>query len=131
MKILKSRQDLEDSYSQNLDIKLLHKAYEIMKILDDSYGENRDINVDHGGYILIVESQEDLAELVQHTGYNSLDDHIFEFVDRFNWGYHALVLKSAEFAISVLFKMDSLSEREKTILESFEDIGNLTIELLR
>ena len=45
-------------------IKILKEySIEIINVLDDNYGENRDIYKDLGGYVLVVESVEDVKEL--------------------------------------------------------------------
>ncbi|MDM1012523.1 hypothetical protein [Clostridium perfringens] len=45
-------------------IKILKEySIEIINVLDDNYGENRDIDKDLGGYVLVVESVEDVKEL--------------------------------------------------------------------
>ena len=62
-------------------IKILKEySIEIINVLDDNYGENRDIDKDLGGYVLVVESVEDLKNLKIYT-----ERHILEYTDEIKY----------------------------------------------
>ena len=50
--------DLSDYY-----IEVIKSISETIDILNENYGENRDVDKDLGGYVLIVESIEDIKDL--------------------------------------------------------------------
>jgi hypothetical protein len=115
MKTINYRSDIK-TIPNSLHPELVNKANEILDILDEYYGPNRDVFEGGGGYILIIEAAEDFENLKDHTGYEELEDHLFEFVDPYEWGYHALLLKLAEFSISLLMTNESLSNKHRMFL---------------
>lgn len=42
---------------------MLKETEEIITLLDENYGVNRDVDKDLGGYIALLESKEDIAEI--------------------------------------------------------------------
>ena len=42
---------------------MLKEAQEIIRLLNDNYGTNRDVDKGLGGYIALLESKEDVAEI--------------------------------------------------------------------
>lgn len=61
--------DLEDDISRRIE--------EQLKILDESYGTERSIDSDLGGYVLILETKDDVIEVKE----NIVKDIIPEYVD--------------------------------------------------
>ena len=77
-------------------------------ILDENYGENRHVEKDLGGYILLVESEEDVVELVDRME-NQFT--IPEFVDVISCSdgisyTHTLFLLSSDYSVSVFCPLD-------------------------
>ena len=85
------------------DKKILVKIRGIIQILDDNYKEGRDIDKDLGGYILIVESIDDIKELKNGI----LQDIVPEYTDKIicseGVNYNSsLFLLSSDFSIVVI-----------------------------
>ena len=47
----------------NYPTEVIKNISETIEILNENYGENRDVDKDLGGYVLVVESIEDVKEL--------------------------------------------------------------------
>jgi len=73
IKLYKKEQleELKEKYSNEM----LKEAEEIMALLDDNYGVNRDVDQDLGGYIAILESKEDVAEIKDNSIKGLLPEH--------------------------------------------------------
>ena len=84
-------------------IKILKEySIEIINVLDDNYGENRDIDKDLGGYVLIVESMEDVKDLKNEM----LKDILSEYTDEIIYSegvndISSLFLLSSDFSVVV------------------------------
>ncbi|MBI6015601.1 hypothetical protein [Clostridium perfringens] len=57
---------------------VIKSIYETIDILNENYGENRDVDKDLGGYVLVVESLEDIKELKN----GMLKDLLPEYTDK-------------------------------------------------
>lgn len=64
---------------------MLQEAKEIVTLLDENYGADRQVDKDLGGYIIILESKEDVEEIkansikglfTEYTDYIKSDDGI-------------------------------------------------------
>ena len=74
--------------------KELHKVLlEVTAILDGEYGENRDADCDLGGYVLLIQSKEELKMLMQiHIDVeNATPEHVGQG-DRFNVPAHRIAM---------------------------------------
>ena len=108
IKLYKKEQleELKEKYSKEM----LKVAEEIITLLDDNYGANRDVDKDLGGYIALLESKEDVAEIKA----NSIKGLLPEYTDiiKGNDGidyYESLFLLSDDYSI-VVFSTKELNE---------------------
>lgn len=62
----------------NYPIEVIQSISETIDILNENYGENRDVDKNLGGYVLIVESIEDVKELKN----GMLKDILPEYTDK-------------------------------------------------
>lgn len=60
-----------------LEVNVISTIEEQLNILDESYGTDRDINADLGGYVLVLETKDDVIEAKE----NILKGIIAEYVD--------------------------------------------------
>ena len=60
-----------------LEVNVISTIEEQLNILDESYGVGRDIDEDLGGYVLVLETKNDVIEVKE----NILKDVIAEYVD--------------------------------------------------
>lgn len=60
-----------------LEVNVISTIEEQLNILDESYGAKRNIDADLGGYVLVLETKEDVIEVKE----NILKDIIPEYVD--------------------------------------------------
>ena len=60
-----------------LEVNAISTIEEQINILDESYGAERDIDADLGGYVLVLETKDDVIEVKE----NILKDIIAEYVD--------------------------------------------------
>ena len=95
-------------------IEIIRNMSETIDILDKNYGENREIDKDLGGYVLVVESKDDVKELKN----GMLKDTIPEYTDKIicSEGVNytsSLFLLSSDFSIVVI----SNEELSKFLLE--------------
>lgn len=80
---------------------------EITIILDYEYGTSRDIDKELGGYILIIESKEELLQLKKI--YMDINNLIPEYVDKIitskgeTW-INALILLNNDFGVTLMMK---------------------------
>ncbi len=87
----------------NYHIEVIKSISETVNILNENYGENRDVDKDLGGYVLIVESIEDVNELRN----GMLEDIIPEYTDEIicSEGINytsTLFLLSSDFSVVVI-----------------------------
>lgn len=61
----------------DLEVVLTNAIKEQLKILDTNYGDERNIDADLGGYVLVLETKDDIIEAKE----NMLKDIIVEYVD--------------------------------------------------
>ncbi|SHH84008.1 hypothetical protein SAMN02745135_02355 [Caloranaerobacter azorensis DSM 13643] len=99
---------------KDLPKEVLGVIREIAATLDTYYGENRDVDNEDGGYVLIIESEEDIEKLEEFDIY--LDEEIYpEYVDRIkveegeDW-INVLILCNNEFGISLIMPISIAPE---------------------
>ncbi|MDU1006314.1 MAG: hypothetical protein E7A63_14775 [Clostridium butyricum] len=97
---------LKEKYSKEM----LQEAEEIIVLLDENYGTNRDVDKDLGGYIALLESKEDVAEIKA----NSIKGLLPEYADIINGDngidyYSSLFLLSDDYSV-VVFSTKELHE---------------------
>jgi len=83
---------------------------EIIEILDGNYGANRNVDKDLGGYIVILESKEDVVEIKANTIKGLLPEYtdIIKSDDGIDY-YSSLFLLSDDYSI-VVFSTKELHE---------------------
>lgn len=108
IKLYKKEQleELKEKYSKEI----LKEAEEIITLLDNNYGANRDVDKDLGGYIALLESKEDVAEIKA----NSIKGLFLEYTDIIKSDdgidyYSSLFLLSDDYSI-VVFSTKELHE---------------------
>lgn len=91
------------------NLQLPQEVVEVIKgiaaILDAEYGENRDVDGGNGGYVIVIETKEDLEKLKEI--YIDLDDVIAEYVDKIvvkdEEAYtNSLIICNNDFTISLI-----------------------------
>ncbi|MDH5093530.1 hypothetical protein [Clostridium perfringens] len=87
----------------NYTIEVIKIISEAINILNENYGENRDVDKDLGGYVLIVESIEDVKELKN----GMLKDILPEYTDKIKCSEgvnytSSLFLLSSDFSVVVI-----------------------------
>lgn len=87
----------------NYTIEVIKIISEAINILNENYGENRNVDKDLGGYVLIVESIEDVKELKN----GMLKDILPEYTDKIicSEGVNytsSLFLLSSDFSVVVI-----------------------------
>ncbi|AVK51444.1 hypothetical protein AXY43_13810 [Clostridium sp. MF28] len=90
--------------------KMLQEAEEIIALLDENYGANRDVEKDLGGYIALLESKEDVAEIKANSIKGLLPEYtdIIKSDDGIDY-YSSLFLLSDDYSI-VVFSTKELHE---------------------
>lgn len=68
---------VSDLIETELEVNVVSAIEEQLNILDDSYGAERNVNTDLGGYVLVLETKEDVIEAKKYT----LKDIISEYID--------------------------------------------------
>ncbi|MDK0537452.1 hypothetical protein QTH16_05090 [Clostridium perfringens] len=68
---------ISDLIGMELEVNVIATIEEQLNILDESYGAERNIDADLGGYVLVLETKDDVIEVKQ----NILKDIIAEYVD--------------------------------------------------
>ena len=98
----------------NYPIEVIKSISKIIDILNENYGENRDVDKNLGGYVLVVESIEDVKELKNGMLKNILPEYtdIIECSEGVNWT-SSLFLLSSDYAIVVV----TTEELSKFLLE--------------
>ncbi|EKQ55884.1 MULTISPECIES: hypothetical protein [unclassified Clostridium] len=99
-------EELKEKYLKEV----IEEVEEIITLLNDNYGANRDVDKDLGGYIALLESKEDVAEIKA----NSIKGLLPEYTDiiRSDDGidyYSSLFLLSDDYSI-VVFSTKELHE---------------------
>ena len=91
----------------NYPIEVIKSISKIIDILNENYGENRDVDKNLGGYVLVVESIEDVKELKNGMLKNILPEYtdIIECSEGVNWT-SSLFLLSSDFVIVVVCTED-------------------------
>ncbi|QIB27928.1 hypothetical protein [Caloranaerobacter azorensis] len=99
---------------KDLPKEVLEVVRGIVATLDTYYGENRDLDSEDGGYVLIIQSEEDIEKLEEFDIY--IDEEIYpEYVDRIkveegeDW-INALILCNNEFGISLIIPISIAPE---------------------
>ena len=83
-------------------------------ILNENYGENRDVDKDLGGYVLVVESLEDVKELKNGMLKDILPEYTDEIICSEGVNYtSSLFLLSSDFSVVVIAE----EELSKILLE--------------
>ncbi|WWU64759.1 hypothetical protein QJR26_17430 [Clostridium baratii] len=84
-------------------IEVIQSISETIDILNENYGENRDVDKDLGGYVLVVESIEDVKELKNGMLKNILPEYIDEIKCSEGVNYtSSLFLLSNDFSVVVI-----------------------------
>lgn len=108
IKLYKKQQleELKTKYSNEM----LHEAEEIIVTLGDNYGVNRDVDKDLGGYITILESEEDVAEIKANSIKGILPEYTDIIKDDDGMDYYSsLFLLSDDYSV-VVFSTKELHE---------------------
>ncbi|WP_303859850.1 hypothetical protein [Alkalibaculum bacchi] len=95
---------------------------EILQILDLGYGEERDKYNDDGGYVLVVESEDDLL-IIKEELYIDYDDIIAEYINTIVCGNgevytNVLMICSDNYAISLIMPMRLMP---KNLIDQMEE----------
>ncbi|WP_415337299.1 hypothetical protein [Clostridium perfringens] len=95
-------------------VEVIKSISETIDILNENYGENRDVDKDLGGYVLIVESIEDVKELKNGI----LKDILPEYTDKIICS-EGVNYTSSLFLLSIDFSVVVIAEEElsKILLE--------------
>ncbi|WP_427340510.1 hypothetical protein [Caloranaerobacter sp. DY30410] len=107
---------------KDLPEEVLEVVRGIVATLDTYYGKNRDVDNEDGGYVLIIQSEEDIERLEEFDIY--IDEEIYpEYVDRIkveegeDW-INAFILCNNEFGISLII---SISIAPETLLDEISE----------
>ncbi|MGG7144776.1 hypothetical protein ACQPVP_15135 [Clostridium nigeriense] len=68
---------ISDLIGMDVEVNVISAIEDQLNILDDSYGAERNIDTDLGGYVLVLETKDDVSEVKE----NILKDIIAEYVD--------------------------------------------------
>ena len=108
IKIYKQEQleEVKAKYSKEM----LQEAEEIITLLDENYGKNREVDKDLGGYILISESEEDVADIKADIIKGLIEEYtdLIKSDDGIDY-YSSLFLLSDDYSI-VVFSTKELHE---------------------
>ncbi len=84
-------------------VEVIKSISEIIEILNENYGENRNVDKDLGGYVLIVESIEDVKELRNGMLKDILPEYIDKIICSEGVNYtSSLFLLSSDFSVVVI-----------------------------
>ncbi len=98
----------EETTSLRLPNEVIKVIKDVATILDNEYGVDRDVDGGDGGYILVIESQEELEQLKDI--YIDIDTVIAEYVDeieiegRENWT-NSLILCNNDFGVTLIMPL--------------------------
>ncbi|WP_415339140.1 hypothetical protein [Clostridium perfringens] len=99
-KVYLEKQLVELSY---YPVEVIKSIYETIDILNENYGENRNVDKDLGGYVLIVESIEDVKELRNGMLKDILPEYTDEIICSEGVNYtSSLFLLSSDFSVVVI-----------------------------
>ncbi|HAT4320274.1 TPA: hypothetical protein ACOTGW_003158 [Clostridium perfringens] len=95
-------------------VEVIKSISETIDILNENYGENRDVDKDLGGYVLVVESIEDVKELKNGMLKDILPEYTGEIICSEGVNYtSSLFLLSSDFSVVVIAE----EELSKILLE--------------
>lgn len=82
----------------------------ILRILDTEYGAERKQYEDNGGYVIVVESKEDLEKVKEKT-YIDCNNTIAEYVDKIECNNgkvltNSLIMCNSDYTISLIIPME-------------------------
>lgn len=84
-------------------IEVIKSISETIEILNENYGENRDVDKNLGGYVLVVESIEDVKELKNGMMKEILPEYTDEIICSEGVNYtSSLFLLSSDFSVVVI-----------------------------
>ena len=84
-------------------VEVIKSISETIDILNENYGENRDVDKDLGGYVLVVESIEDVKELKNGMLKDILPEYTDEIICSEGVNYtSSLFLLSSDFSVVVI-----------------------------
>lgn len=87
----------------NYPIEVIQSISETLEILNGNYGKNRDIDKDLGGYVLVVESLEDVKEVKNGMLKGLLPEYTDEIICSEGVDYtSSLFLLSSDFSVVVI-----------------------------
>ncbi|HAT4104789.1 TPA: hypothetical protein I9Z31_002207 [Clostridium perfringens] len=87
----------------NYPIEVIQSISEIIEILNENYGENRNVDKDLGGYVLMVESIDDVKELKNGMLKDILPEYTDEIICSEGVNYtSSLFLLSSDFSVVVI-----------------------------
>ncbi|EOU1763244.1 TPA: hypothetical protein ACOTGY_002327 [Clostridium perfringens] len=99
-KVYLEKQLVELSY---YPVEVIKSISETIDILNENYGENRNVDKDLGGYVLIVESIEDVKELRNGILKDILPEYTDEIICSEGVNYtSSLFLLSSDFSVVVI-----------------------------
>ena len=100
---MKKISKLSELIGLKLEVKVVNVIEDQLKILDENYGEIRDVDKDLGGYVLVVESIEDVKELKNRTLKDILPEYTDEIICSEGVNYtSSLFLLSSDFSVVVI-----------------------------
>jgi len=104
------RVELKEKYSKEV----IEEAEKIITLLDENYGANRDVDKDLGGYVALLESKEDVAEIKASSIKGLIPEYtdIIKSDDGIDY-YSSLFLLSDDYSIVVF----STKELHETLIE--------------
>ena len=101
MKKIYLKKQLEDL--SDYPVEVINSISETIDILNENYGENRDVDKDLGGYVLVVESIEDVKELKNGILKDILPEYTDEIICSEGVNYtSSLFLLSSDFSVVVI-----------------------------
>ncbi|EGT3616213.1 hypothetical protein FHH43_08210 [Clostridium perfringens] len=101
MKIIYLKKQLEEL--SDYPVEVIKSISETIDILNENYGENRDVDKDLGGYVLVVESIEDVKELKNGILKDILPEYTDEIICSEGVNYtSSLFLLSSDFSVVVI-----------------------------
>ncbi|WP_075857529.1 hypothetical protein [Clostridium perfringens] len=88
---------------KDYSIEVIKSISETIEILNENYGENRNVDEDLGGYVLVVESLEDVKELKNGILKEILPEYTDEIICSEGVNYtSSLFLLSSDFSVVVI-----------------------------
>ena len=67
------------AFKHKVSVEVCQEALRIVTMLDEKFGDDRDVDEDDGGFVLVIESKEDLADF--SAEYVELDSSTREYVE--------------------------------------------------